>query len=124
MAIDARSINAKHGDTTMSNTKTLFAGLAVAILVAASSTGAMAQWKRSGAVTGPHGNTAITEGGGQCDRNLRACTYGGSITGPKGKSFKRSGSASATGQRGVNSSATYTGPRGRTGSRSGSFQLQ
>jgi hypothetical protein len=99
-------------------------GACAAALILASSSGAMAEWKRNGAITGPNGNTAVTQGGGQCDAATRSCAYGGSITGPRGKSFKRSGGVSATGAGGLDSSATYQGPRGRTATRNGSLRLQ
>lgn len=85
------------------------------------STAAEAQWSRSGTATGPRGGVYATQGGGSCAGG--SCNYGGSVTGPAGRTFSRQGSVTRTAPGQFQSSGTYTGPRGRSATRSGSFSV-
>ena len=80
------------------------------------------QWSRGGTITGPYGGTTTTQGGGSCAGG--SCSYGGSVTGPGGRSFNRSGNLTRTAPGQFQSSATYTGPRGLSASRTGSFSAR
>lgn len=94
---------------------------AAVLLVAAGTASAGEGWKRNGTVTGPNGNTSVTEGGGSCSGGT--CYYGGSVTGPKGKKFIRKGSVTRVAPGQFESNTTYTGPRGRTATRSGTLTI-
>jgi hypothetical protein len=93
------------------------------VLTMAGSSAAMAETSRGGSITGPKGKTYVTQGAASCTKGTRSCSYGGSITGPGAKSWTRSGTATANGSGGVSSSTSYAGPRGRTGTRTGSVQI-
>jgi hypothetical protein len=94
---------------------------AAVLLVAAGTASAGEGLQRNGTVTGPNGNTAVTQGGGSCSGGT--CNYGGSVTGPNGKKFVRKGTVTRVAPGQFQSNTTYTGPRGRAATRSGTLTV-